>query len=473
MPRLAVLVLGLAAMAPAYSLSPGVCAGPTHHSGQVDTNEVWSPSGNPHILDADVYTGDSVTLTIMPGCTLQFAADVELYCGYASPGSIVAAGTADSVITFTALSDTVPGSWRSISFYYSTAATARMSYCEVLFGGRAGDGLGAVRVDDASIRFDHNLVRESGSNGVWVSTDGCFGGFANNTITGCERYAVHISSEYVRTLGAGNTLTGNARDGIEVRGGGVSTSGTWLNHGVPYVITDDVAVSDNVNVPILTIAAGAKLKMDPGTEFYVGYAAPGGLIADGTAEQITFTSSVPSAAPGDWFGFSFYGNSVSGQCRLINCKVEFGGGYHGDVLIEDCTPEVAGNSIGHSAAWGIYLLGSEYPDPAQLLATNTFYDCDSGAVGGPNVGIAETMRDVRVTTNTWPTVVCGVLSLPPSSLILHHSSLLDVSGRQVMSLSPGPNDVRSLAPGIYFVTQRGPGVQGFQGSGISKLAIAR
>jgi hypothetical protein len=63
-----------------HSITVTVSAGnATHHSGRIDTNEVWYPAGNPHILDADVYTGDNVTLTIMPGCYVQFSADVELY----------------------------------------------------------------------------------------------------------------------------------------------------------------------------------------------------------------------------------------------------------------------------------------------------------------------------------------------------------------------------------------------------------
>jgi len=33
-------------------------------------------------------------------------------------------------------------------------------------------------------------------------------------------------------------------------------------------------------------------------------------------------------------------------------------------------------------------------------------------------------------------------------------ALLDISGRTVMDLSPGPNDVARLAPGVYFVRER-------------------
>jgi len=50
------------------------------------------------------------------------------------------------------------------------------------------------------------------------------------------------------------------------------------------------------------------------------------------------------------------------------------------------------------------------------------------------------------------TVVRGVLFLAesPSS---SPSCLLDVSGRKVMDLASGANDVRELAPGVYFIRQ--------------------
>jgi hypothetical protein len=52
------------------------------------------------------------------------------------------------------------------------------------------------------------------------------------------------------------------------------------------------------------------------------------------------------------------------------------------------------------------------------------------------------------------TVVRGVLVLPEASgRILPSTSLLDISGRVVLHLHPGVNDVRGLAPGVYFVRE--------------------
>ena len=61
-----------------------------------------------------------------------------------------------------------------------------------------------------------------------------------------------------------------------------------------------------------------------------------------------------------------------------------------------------------------------------------------------------------------PTIVRGVLYIPPSPFPLPEgeehevrgrAALLDITGRRVMDLVPGENDVSRLAPGVYFVRQ--------------------
>ena len=46
-------------------------------------------------------------------------------------------------------------------------------------------------------------------------------------------------------------------------------------------------------------------------------------------------------------------------------------------------------------------------------------------------------------------------------------------GRQVKCLHACPNDVRALAPGVYFIREEGPRVQGFEGSRVSKVVVTR
>jgi hypothetical protein len=51
------------------------------------------------------------------------------------------------------------------------------------------------------------------------------------------------------------------------------------------------------------------------------------------------------------------------------------------------------------------------------------------------------------------TIIRNVLFLPASLFTIHHS-LFDMTGRAVMLLRPGPNDVSRLSPGVYFVAER-------------------
>jgi len=71
------------------------------------------------------------------------------------------------------------------------------------------------------------------------------------------------------------------------------------------------------------------------------------------------------------------------------------------------------------------------------------------------------------------TIVHGVLRLPEaSSPKPQAASLLDVSGRKVLDLGPGANDVRALAPGVYFVRE-GAGRREQGGVGVRKVVVTR
>lgn len=52
-----------------------------------------------------------------------------------------------------------------------------------------------------------------------------------------------------------------------------------------------------------------------------------------------------------------------------------------------------------------------------------------------------------------PTIVRSVLYLPEESGVL--GVLFDITGQKVMNLYPGANDIRHLAPGVYFINKQG------------------
>jgi YVTN family beta-propeller protein len=71
------------------------------------------------------------------------------------------------------------------------------------------------------------------------------------------------------------------------------------------------------------------------------------------------------------------------------------------------------------------------------------------------IGIAEHRSPASSAALPIATIICRVLCLPPASGVEREASsvLLDISGRKVLDLHPGANDVRSLAPGVYFVRE--------------------
>ena len=133
-------------------------------------------------------------------------------------------------------------------------------------------------------------------------------------------------------------------------------------------------------------------------------------------------------------------------------------------------------------------------DPAHPVEAG-YYDTPSGAlcvavVGGYayvgyfsaglriyqfyGAGVQETMSDERGTMKQAPTIVRGVLMIGDRGQKTgDRAELLDVSGRKVLDLKPGPNDVRALAPGVYFVQQKGSRGRGFEDSRVPKVIVTR
>jgi hypothetical protein len=72
------------------------------------------------------------------------------------------------------------------------------------------------------------------------------------------------------------------------------------------------------------------------------------------------------------------------------------------------------------------------------------------------------------------TVIRGVLNLEVGSRqqAVDRAELLDVAGRRVLMLRPGANDVRALAPGVYFVRSDRSAVGGHPSS-VIKVVITR
>jgi hypothetical protein len=95
---------------------------------------------------------------------------------------------------------------------------------------------------------------------------------------------------------------------------------------------------------------------------------------------------------------------------------------------------------------GRYVYASEYYSGLQIVE----FSGDTTGYGGD-----EGRRPPARSSQLAATIARGVLWLPAaaSSELQAPNWLLDVGGRRVMRIRPGPNDVRRLSPGVYFVSK--------------------
>ena len=356
--------------------------GPTVHDKDITGGDsIWYPAGNPHIVTRTTHIREDGKLTIMPGCLVKFDAGASFIVGSGgTAGELQAVGKADSLITFTSNASTPgAGDWEGFDFYDGTRTQSQLSYCVVDYGGF--DAYGAINFDfNGSVGLDHCTIRNAPKYGIWTTGLGGYPrDFTGDTITACGDYPLYLHPGDLGELGAGNVLTGNTRDGILVQAGSVEETGTWPNQGVPYVLEGNLTIG-SASGAYLTIADGSVVKLGPEKSITVGNTVSGGLKAD----SVTFTSAASSPQRGDWYGIWFYEDCNDAECALTGCRIEYGGGDdYGNIWIEDALPSISGCYIGHSAGWGIYLTGGEYPTPAALLAFNTFEDNALGDVYEP------------------------------------------------------------------------------------------
>jgi len=119
----------------------------------------------------------------------------------------------------------------------------------------------------------------------------------------------------------------------------------------------------------------------------------------------------------------------------------------------DTALAIVGLAAAHGRIWAIMRGYQAYP--GRLL----YYS----SVAHP-LAVSEPDR-TPVRQPAGPTIVRGILNLqsgiwnPESDFVF-----LNASGRKVMELQPGENDVRHLAPGVYFIRAEDPRGQGYAGA---------
>jgi hypothetical protein len=129
--------------------------------------------------------------------------------------------------------------------------------------------------------------------------------------------------------------------------------------------------------------------------------------------------------------------------------------------------------------WSVSPCATMDGDDVHLIWTD-FRDSEYGEIyykrkpaGGG--GVEEFCKPQASSTRLGPTIVRGVLVLGAvgsRQQTAYRAELLDAAGRKVLDLRAGANDVRALAPGVYFVREGG-GNREQGGAGIRKVVVTR
>nr|HPQ41063.1 right-handed parallel beta-helix repeat-containing protein [bacterium] len=214
-----------------------------------------------------------------------------------------------------------------------------------------GTGYGAPPVinNDIESAIEGILIHNGGDSLVWDNAiTGAGLGLSmvdsqclvyDNTITGGSSYPLR-QVETTFPVYSGNTITGNARQGVQIFGT-IAGSGTWdMATGLPYVVTTDLVIAPGHT---LTVLPGTVVKMDynhmlysGGYQFTTRIVAEGILDARGTeADPIWFTSIRDDSIAGDTNGDGGATTPADGDWGYIrlddsagvldHCIVQYGG----------------------------------------------------------------------------------------------------------------------------------------------------
>ena len=367
-----------------------------YHSG------VWSLANSPYLVTGRVYVRDGETLTIEPGVEVRFQPDTDLMVY----GVLKALGEAENRIRFTsAQSIKNPGDWNGIYLYGAEVGTT-MAHCEILYAHNAltiDDSEQNVTVTNTTLRYSKEsgilldnsspviqtcVMEHNGGAGILANNGSTYAKIEGCTISNNGDYALRLYGDTLKNL-KNLIIHDNSPNAIFVLSDSIYT-GTWKNHGVPYVIAGDGTVDDG---DTLTLEAGLTLKFMPETELRVN----GALDAQGTEEShIRFTSlkddsiggdtnndgANTSPSGGDWKGLYFYYADVGSL--LSYCDVAYA---KTNVIIDDSGKNVAlSNCIIEKAEdTGVYIDNSEPIIDASVISLNSGAGIVGKSSGSPLV----------------------------------------------------------------------------------------
>ncbi len=260
--------------------------------------------------------------------------------------------------------------WNGIIFKETAnSSDSHLINCTVENGGQDAYSPGNISLFETAPEIIGCRLKNSYRFGAYLKGRIAPANFSGNYFSNNLIGAISLSANSLAELNP-QTFEQPENTRIELRGGQfeepISSDIEWTKLGIPYQINDKI----RIEFATLTIEHGVTLIMLEHSGFQINR--EGGLVADGSSSLITIKADVPN--PGFWDYIYFSPNANQSNCKLINCKIQYGGGdpnFPGMIYCDNSEPVIRNCFIEHSKTWGIYLNGNiTIPD----LTTNYFID---------------------------------------------------------------------------------------------------
>ena len=347
----------------------------------ITTDTTWT-NGNVYYVKVNATVLTDVTLTIEAGAIVKFQNDRRLLID----GKLMAKGTSGSRIYFTSHRDDsiggdtnndgsttgAKGDWSWLEFRSGSDDSSLIEYATFRYGGeQSGTDYGTIYLRDASPTILNSIVSNSYTDGIYMSSTldpaGSSPVISNTEFSSNNSAAVSMDPVSLPKL-TGNSTLNNGTNGLEVRGGTISSSTAWDQTNIVYRVVGNVTVGGSAT---LTVAPAMIVKFDNDRRIYVD----GKLNAAGTsAKPIYFTSyrddsvggdtngnGSSTGSKGDWSWLEF--RSGSDDSSLIDYATfryggEQSGTDYGMIYLRDSSPTIRNSVIASSYRDGIYAQGA-------------------------------------------------------------------------------------------------------------------
>ncbi|MCB9765890.1 MAG: right-handed parallel beta-helix repeat-containing protein [Alphaproteobacteria bacterium] len=331
----------------------------------VETSVTWEDLGVPYVVlgnvDMEGLASDPAVLTVGPGAVLMFDEGRGLRLSRRGGESALVLGEEGAdVVTLTALSAPEPGFWAGIAAY--DGATDLTLGSVLIEWATGGEDATVYAEEGVTVRMNDVRVSGSALDGVRLLLGARFDpASADIEITGNERHPVVMGAAQIHTLPL-ESYSGNGYDAIGVEGEVVPVSVSWPDHGMPYVVDQDVKMEGITAAPaILTIEPNVELRFTPGSGLFLSEdSGASGLIIDGEPGREVVMTAEGAGVSGHWAGVGAYDGVDDDNFRISNTIIEWAGDEAFDaalflqthqVLIEDV-------EIRNSRGFGVTMLNN-------------------------------------------------------------------------------------------------------------------